>query len=93
MNNIVTQNEEKGNKNNKRYLPHDLNTKYHAVTAYLNNDDIEYTCRKYHISRYSLWRWLKKYDGTRESLKDTWIVNTFLNNFYKDTFLYSTGVK
>ena len=22
-----------------------------------------------------------------------WIVNTFLYNFYKDTFLYSTGVK
>ena len=70
MNNIVTQNLEKENKNNKRYLPHDLNTKYHAVTTYLNNDDIEYTCRKYHISRYSLWRWLKKYDGTKESLED-----------------------
>ena len=22
-----------------------------------------------------------------------WIVNPFLNNFYKDTFLYSIGVK
>lgn len=24
---------------------------------------------------------------------DIWIVNTFLYNFYKDTFLYSIGVK
>ena len=24
---------------------------------------------------------------------EDWIVNTFLYNFYKDTFLYSTGVK
>ena len=66
----ITQNNENENKNVKRYLPHDLNTKYHAVLMYLNNNDIEYTCRKYHISRYSLWRWLKKYDGTKESLED-----------------------
>lgn len=24
---------------------------------------------------------------------DYWIVNSFLDNFYKDTFLYSIGVK
>ena len=66
MDNSITQNSE----NKKRYLPHDLNTKIHAVEMYRNNGDIEYTCRKYHISRYSLWRWNKKYDGTPESLKD-----------------------
>ena len=58
------------NENGKRYLPHDLKTKIHAVEMYRNNGDIEYTCRKYHISRYSLWRWNKKYDGTAESLAD-----------------------
>ena len=56
--------------NTKRYLPHDLKTKENAVKTYLNNGDIEYTCRKYHISRSSLWRWVKKYDGTKESLED-----------------------
>lgn len=55
---------------NKRYLPHDLNTKLHAVTTYRNGNDIDYVCRKYHCSRSSLWRWNKKYDGTKESLID-----------------------
>ena len=55
---------------NKRYLPHDLNTKFHAVTTYRNGNDIDYVCRKYHCSRSSLWRWNKKYDGTKESLID-----------------------
>lgn len=54
----------------KRYLPHTLKTKYFAVTTYLKNNDISYTCRKYHISRQSLWRWLKRFDGTKESLLD-----------------------
>ena len=31
--------------------------------------------------------------GLIERDNETWIVNTFLYNFYKDTFLYSTGVK
>ena len=42
----ITQKEEKENTKNKRYLPHDLKTKYNAVITYLNNGDIEYTCRK-----------------------------------------------
>ncbi len=66
MNNSITQN----SKNIKRYLPHDLKTREYAVKMYINCGDIEYVCRKYHISRYSLWRWMKKYDGTRESLED-----------------------
>ena len=65
MNNIITQ-----NNNNKRYLPHDFQTKLHAVQMYLNCGDISYVCRKYHISRISLWRWSKKFDGTPESLID-----------------------
>ena len=66
MNNIITEKVEK----EKRYLPHDIKTKIHAVEMYRNSGDIEYVCRKYHISRISLWRWNKKYDGTKESLKD-----------------------
>ena len=37
---------------------------------YRNCGDINYVCRKYHISRTSLWRWNKKYDGTKESITD-----------------------
>ena len=36
---------------------------------YRNCGDIEYVCRKYHVSRVSLWRRNKKYDGTKESIK------------------------
>ena len=66
----IAQNIKNENTKIKRYLPHDLQTKKHAVEMYLNSGDIEYTCRKYHISKYSLWRWLKKYDGTENSLED-----------------------
>ncbi len=37
---------------------------------YQNCGDIAYVCRKYHISRVSLWRWNKKYDSANESLAD-----------------------
>ena len=56
--------------NNKRYLPHEVKTREFAVKMYRASGDIAYVCRKYHISRTSLWRWNKKYDGTKESLKD-----------------------
>ena len=66
MNESITQNLIK----TKRYLPHELVTRVHAVEVYRNCGDIQYVCRKYHISRFSLWRWNKKYDGTLESLMD-----------------------
>ena len=53
---------------NKRYLPHEIQTKVKSVEAYRNTRDIAYTCRKYHISKSSLMRWNKQYDGTKESL-------------------------
>ena len=31
--------------------------------------------------------------STEDQAREGWIVNPFLYNFYKDTFLYSTGVK
>lgn len=61
--NIITQKD-------KRYLPHDLKTRENAVKTYRTHGDIKYVCRKYKISRQSLWRWNKKYDGTLESLID-----------------------
>ncbi len=39
---------------NIRYIPHDLNTKYHAVTAYRNENSSAYVRRKYHIHKSSL---------------------------------------
>ena len=63
MKNIITQKD-------KRYLPHEIKTRENAVKTYRNSNDIAYVCRKYHISRTSLWRWNKKYDGSKESLMD-----------------------
>ena len=56
--------------NSTRYLPHELKTRIYAVETYRNENNIEYVCRKYHISRISLWRWNKRYDGTPQSLLD-----------------------
>ena len=58
------------NSKNQRYLPHDVNTRYHAVKLYLSGYDIKFICRRYKISTSSLRRWCIRYDGTRESLKD-----------------------
>ena len=64
--NIINENNEKS----KRYLPHELHIRENAVKTYRNGNSIGYVCRKYHISRTSLYRWNKQYDGTKESLKD-----------------------
>ena len=53
---------------NIRYLPHHLNTKFYALQSYRNGNRAEYVCRKYHISKVSLSRWNRKYDGTKESI-------------------------
>ena len=53
---------------NKRYCPHLLETKLHAVALYRQTKDISFVCRRYHISKASLMRWNKAYDGTKESL-------------------------
>lgn len=54
----------------KRYLPHEITTKVGAVRLYRETKDIGFVCRRYHISKASLMRWNKKYDGTKESLQD-----------------------
>lgn len=55
---------------NRRYLPHELQTRIHAVKTYRKVKDVSYICRKYKISKSSLMRWNKRYDGTIESLMD-----------------------
>ena len=53
---------------NKRYLPHEISTKEGSVKLYRQTKDIRFVCRRYHISKASLMRWNKLYDGTRASL-------------------------
>ena len=53
---------------NKRYCPHEITTKLKSVQLYRQTKDISYVCRKYKISKASLMRWNKQYDGTKESL-------------------------
>ena len=55
---------------NKRYCPHEITTKVNAVKIYRQTRDISFVCRRYHISKASLMRWNKRYDGTRESLEN-----------------------
>ena len=62
--NIVTEVKQE----NKRYLPHELTTKVNSVNLYRQTKDIDFVLRRYHISKASLMRWNKLYDGTRESL-------------------------
>lgn len=54
----------------RRYLPHEIVTRIQSVIRYRETKDVRYVCRKYKISRASLMRWNKRYDGTRESLMD-----------------------
>lgn len=62
--NIVTEVKQE----NKRYLPHELTTKVNSVKLYRQTKDIDFVLRRYHISKASLMRWNRHYDGTRESL-------------------------
>ena len=54
----------------KRYLPHEIVTRIHSVETYRKSKDWRYVCRKYKISKASLMRWNRMYDGTKESLTD-----------------------
>ena len=55
---------------NKRYCPHQIETRIYAVKLYRQTKDIDFVLRRYHISKSSLMRWNKRYDGTKESLTD-----------------------
>ena len=54
----------------QRYLPHEINTKFFAVKLYRTGVGISFVTRRYHISKSSLIRWNKKFDGSKESLLD-----------------------
>ena len=54
----------------KRYCPHQIQTKIKSVELFRKTHDVDYVIRKYHISRASLYRRNKQYDGTRESLEN-----------------------
>lgn len=53
------------------HLPYDFKTRSNSVLLYRSGRySIKYVTRKYHISKSSLMRWNKLYDGTKESLLD-----------------------
>lgn len=53
-----------------RYFPHEINTRYYAVKLFKSGYSYSFVCRRYKISKSSLMRWSKRFDGTKESLSD-----------------------
>ena len=53
-----------------RYFPHEINTRYYAVKLFKSGYSYSFVCRRYKISKSSLMRWSKRFDGTKESLLD-----------------------
>ena len=62
----------------QRYLSHTL-TEFYAVKTYGRCLSIKFVCRRYKISKASLMRWNKKFDGTKESLIDKSLIKLYLN--------------
>ena len=55
----------------RNYIPIDLQTRFHACKRVRESHwKISKVCSFYHVRRSSLFRWLKKYDGAEDSLKD-----------------------
>lgn len=54
----------------QRYLPHTLDTRFYATKLYRSGYSVSFVCRRYKISKSSLMRWNRRFDGTRESLRD-----------------------
>ena len=53
-----------------RYFPHEINTRYYAVKLFKSGYSSSFVCRRYKISKSSLMRWSKRFDGTKKSLLD-----------------------
>ena len=50
-------------------LPHDLKTRFYACLTYSSgNSSVRFISRKYHVSKSSLMRWMKRFDGSDSSL-------------------------
>ena len=57
-------------KDENRYLKNHLYTRFNACRVYSsNNCSIAYITRKYKISKSSLMHWMKRFDGTIDSLR------------------------
>ncbi|WP_435029496.1 DDE-type integrase/transposase/recombinase [Levyella massiliensis] len=54
----------------QRYLPHTLETRFRAVKTYRLGWSVKFVVRRYKISKASLMRWNRRYDGTIDSLRD-----------------------
>ena len=80
MKTIITENLQK----TQRYIPHTLETRLAAVKTYRNKNSISFICRRYKVSKASLMRWNKKYDGTKGSLMDKSHKPHSSNGVFKD---------
>lgn len=55
----------------RNYIPIDLQTRFHACKRVKESHrKIAKVCSFYHTKRSSLFRWLEKFDGSKESLID-----------------------
>ena len=54
----------------QRYLPHTLETRFHAVKTYRSGFSVKFVVRRYKVSKASLMRWNRRFDGTMDSLTD-----------------------
>lgn len=55
----------------RNYIPIDLETRFHACLRVRESKwKISKACSYYHVKRSSLFRWLKQFDGSADSLKD-----------------------
>lgn len=45
-------------------------TRYHAVKTYRNGASVDFIYRRYKVSKTSIMRWNKRFDGTKDYLKD-----------------------
>jgi transposase InsO family protein len=54
----------------RRYLPHEVITREKSVELAHAGEELQVIVRRYKISRSSLWRWRKRFDGTSQSLID-----------------------
>lgn len=55
----------------RNYIPIDIDTRYHACSRrVVSSWSIKRIMSFYHVKRSSLYRWLKRFDGTKESLHD-----------------------
>ena len=62
-----------------RYIPHTLEARLATVKTYINKNSISFICRRYKVSKASLMRWNKKYDGTKVS--NPYIISYIMINF------------